>query len=125
MKTMLDYQREVGQWAVSCFGIERANDPRERNLRFLEESIELVQANGLSHEEALAVLDYVYSRPRGSVAQEVGGAIVTLAALCRAAGISLDDAATTELSRISERVVEIREKNLKKPLGWKPIYKPQ
>lgn len=117
MKMMSDFQREVGQWVVACFGPERANDPRERNLRFLEESLELVQSNGLSKEEAQAVLNYVYSRKSGNIFQEVGGAVITLASLCRAAGVSLDEAATVELSRVHTEIANIREKNLKKPLG--------
>lgn len=124
MKMMSDFQREVGHWVVACFGPERANDSRERNLRFIEESLELVQSNGLSKEEAQAVLNYVYSRKAGNVFQEVGGAAITLASLCRAAGVSLDEAATIELSRVHNEIVNIREKNLKKPLGWTPTYKP-
>ncbi len=42
---------------------------------------ELVQAVGTSREDALRLVEYVYTRPVGELRQEIGGVMVTLAAL--------------------------------------------
>lgn len=109
------FQQRVASWAIACFGVERAEDPRERNFRFLEEALELVQANGCTAEEALAIWKYVFDRPKGELYQEVGGVAVTLAALCAAAKVDLQINAERELKRCHEKILHIREKNLNKP----------
>lgn len=115
--TAADFQRSVGEWAVSCFGAEVARDPGERNQRFLEESLELVQSLGMPEEHAHALVRYVYGRPAGDGPQEVGGVMTTLAALCEAQGFSMQKAGQTELARCFTRMNEIREKNRSKPRG--------
>ena len=42
------FQEQVAPWVQACFGAEIASNVRERNHRFIEESLELVQAQGLS-----------------------------------------------------------------------------
>ena len=71
----LSFQQAVSLWMDACFGSEIAADRAERNHRFLEEALELVQACGCSTEEAHALVEYVYGRPDGEINQEV-------AALC-------------------------------------------
>ncbi len=112
---MLKYQAEVFSWLISCFGVKIARDKFERNHRFLEEALELVQALGCTREEAADLVDYVYSRPAGVPHQEVGGAMVTLAALCSANQIDMEAAADHELSRVWGKIGLIREKQQKKP----------
>lgn len=109
------YQQEVKEWCVHCFGKEITNDKRERNHRFLEESLELVQSLGCSAREAHELVEYVFNRPIGKPRQEVGGVAVTLAALCNASDIDLTHAAGTELTRIWTKVEEIRKKHAAKP----------
>lgn len=111
------FQERVRPWLLECFGEIIAGDRKERNHRFLEESLELVQACGCTREEAVQLVDYVYGRPVGETAQEVGGVMVTLAALCLAQGIDMHDAGEVELTRINqpEIVKKIRAKQAAKP----------
>jgi hypothetical protein len=85
-------------------------DKPERGFRFIEEALELVQANGTSKEDVLKVVEYVYNRPEGSLSQEVGGTLVTLAALCEACQLDMDKCGWTELDRCWEKIELIRAK---------------
>lgn len=109
------YQARVDEWVLACFGEEVARDVRERNHRFLEESLELVQSNGCTASEAHQLVDYVFGRPVGEPGQEVGGVMNTLAALCNAAGLDLNGEAERELARVWTKVEQIRAKHASKP----------
>ena len=111
------FQQRVQPWLLECFGAEIAADRVERNHRFLEESLELVQALGCTASEAHQLVDYVFGRPVGDPPQEVGGVMVTLAALCLASGLDMHDAGEVELTRINapELVAKIRAKQAAKP----------
>jgi hypothetical protein len=109
------FQDRFTRWLVACFGAVIASDKAERNHRFLEESLELVQACGCTQSEAHQLVDYVFSRPVGQSGQEVGGVMTTLAGLCSAQGLNMDAEAETELARIWTKVVEIRAKQAAKP----------
>lgn len=113
----LAFQQRVQPWLLECFGAEIAADRTERNHRFLEESLELVQALGCTASEAHQLVDYVFGRPVGDPPQEVGGVMVTLAALCLANDLDMHDAGEVELARISapELVAKIRAKQAAKP----------
>jgi hypothetical protein len=108
-------QSKVVGWLLECFGEGIAKDKVERNHRFLEEALELVQSCGCTKSEALQLVEYVYNRPVGETRQEVGGASITLMALCFANGISMDDATEIELERIWQNIDKIREKQANKP----------
>lgn len=109
------FQNRVQPWLMACFGEMIAGDREERNHRFLEESLELVQSCGCTASEAHQLVDYVFGRPVGEPPQEVGGVMVTLAALCRASGIDMHAAGETELARIWTKVKAIRDKQAAKP----------
>lgn len=109
------FQQRVEPWLLACFGEQIAADTIERNHRFLEEALELVQACGCTQSEAHQLVDYVFGRPVGEVQQEAGGVMVTLAALCRSQGISMHEAGETELARIWTKVEAIRAKQAAKP----------
>lgn len=109
------FQNRVQPWLMECFGAMIAGDREERNHRFLEESLELVQALGCSASEAHQLVDYVYGRPVGDPPQEVGGVMVTLAALCLANGLDMHANGETELARIWTKVEKIRAKQAAKP----------
>ena len=109
------YQQRVNDWMLKCFGPSITEDKTERNHRFLEEALELVQSGGCTASEAHQLVDYVFSRPVGEIGQEVGGSIVTLAALCNAHGVDLDAEAEKELTRIWGMVDRIRAKQAAKP----------
>lgn len=109
------FQSRVQPWMMACFGPEIAADTQERNHRFLEEALELVQACGATASEAHQLVDYVYGRPVGDKHQEIGGVMVTLAALCLAQGHNMHAAGETELARIWTKVEQIRAKQAAKP----------
>lgn len=106
-----DFQDRVRHWLKFAFE-ERfphiIDCKRERNHRFLEESLELVQACGLPEIEAIELVKYVYSRPVGEIFQEAGGVSTTFSALCHTHGINVNHAAETELERDYRVVDKIR-----------------
>lgn len=113
------FQARVEPWMAECFGPRISADTTERNDRFIEEALELVQAGGMPKEHVLALVDYTYGRPVGDLPQEVGGVMVTLAALCLAQGVDMHVEAETELARIStpDMIAKIRAKQESKPRG--------
>jgi hypothetical protein len=113
--TNIDFQSRVAPWMKACFSSQIAADTVERNHRFLEEALELVQACGCTQSEAHQLVDYVYGRPVGEVRQEVGGVMVTLAALCLAQHISMHECGEAELARIWTCIDKIRAKQATKP----------
>ncbi len=113
--TETTFQSRVKPWLDQCFGAEIAIDKVERNHRFLEEALELVQSCGCTASEAHQLVDYVYGRPAGEPHQEAGGVMNTLAALCLAQGFSMHDAGEVELARVWTKVEAIRAKQAAKP----------
>jgi hypothetical protein len=111
------FQRRVEEWLAACFPPTVRADRQERTHRFLEEALELAQANGCSREHARMLVDYVYSRPAGRPEHEVGGVMVTLAGLCSATRIDMKDEGDHELDRNWERINAIRQKQTSKPHG--------
>lgn len=109
------FQNRVNDWLQECFPPYVREDRCDRTHRFLEEALELAQANGCSREDAEELVKYVYSRPRGEPELEVGAVVVTLAGLCTATEIDMDEAADQELQRNWRRIAEIREKHAAKP----------
>ena len=109
------FQQRVNRWVLECFGAEIAVDKVERNHRFLEESLELVQSCGCTKSEAHQLVDYVFGREIGVPSLEVGGVMVTLAALCTAHSIDMRGAGENELRRIWRIISMIRAKNARKP----------
>jgi hypothetical protein len=88
------------QWMTACFGPVISADVTERNHRFLEEALELVQAKGCTASEAHQLVDYVFNRPIGDPFQELGGIMVMLEALANASDLNMDEAAETKLLRV-------------------------
>ena len=107
------FDLRVGDWMEACFGAEISRDVTEHNHRFLEEALELVQTGGFTASEAHQLVDYVFGRPVGKAGQEVGGVMVTLAALCLARAI--DMTAVAERERVWQKIAVIREKQAGKP----------
>jgi NTP pyrophosphatase (non-canonical NTP hydrolase) len=111
------FQGAVGKWALKTFGVRVASNNAQRNHRFLEEALELVQAAGCTEAEARMLVDYVYSRPIGEVKQEVGGVMITLSALCFMRDIDMMQCGEDELTRICtpEVTARIQAKQATKP----------
>jgi hypothetical protein len=111
------YQRRVEEWLEACFPPAVRTDRGERTHRFLEEALELAQASGCPREDVIALVEYVFGRPQGQLNQEVGGVLVTLASLCSASGVNMDEAGDRELERNWDRIETIRAKQQAKPHG--------
>lgn len=114
---LASFQSRVAQWLCACFAPHAALDRAERTHRFLEEALELAQANGCSRDDALALVTYVYDRPVGRPEDEVGGVMVTLAGLCAASDIDMGESGERELERNWDRIDAIRLKQQLKPHG--------
>jgi hypothetical protein len=111
----MDFQDRVNDWMTACFSVDAISDVPERLHRFLEEALELAQASGGSREDAIALVDYVFSRPPGKASLEAGGVMVTLAGLCSASGLDMFDAGEAELARNWDRIGIIRAKRAARP----------
>jgi hypothetical protein len=61
------YQSRIHKWMLACFSPSIVMDATERNHRFLEEALELVQSLGCTASEAHQLVDYVFGRPDGDV----------------------------------------------------------
>jgi Lar family restriction alleviation protein len=112
-----EFQARVDKWMDACFNAAIKADVQERCDRFIEEALEFVQAAGYSAERAHALVDYTFGRPQGEINQEVGGVMVTLAAMCNTLGIDIDVCAETELARVWTKIDTIRAKQAAKPTG--------
>lgn len=111
----MKFQDRVDRWLLACFGLEIARNKTERNHRFLEEALELAQACNCTKAEALQLVDYVFSREIGEPTQEVGGVMNTLAALCIAHEIDMEDAGHIEVDQCWTKLDQIRAKHAAKP----------
>lgn len=124
-----DFQGRVAGWMLECFTPAIAADTLERADRFIEEALELAQTEPqFTADRAHALVDYVFSRPVGEPHQEVGGVMVTLAALCGPNRLDMMGCAETEYDRISkpEVIAKIRAKQAAKPTGSAlPVAHPQ
>lgn len=109
------YQKRVGHWMAACFPPAVISDRLERAFRFLEEALELAQAMGCTEDQARDLSAYVFARPTGELAQEVGGVSVCLAALCNTVAIDQTQAAEAELARVWTKIEKIRAKHAAKP----------
>lgn len=108
--------RRIVHWGDECFGPRINRDLTERSYRFLEEALELVQALGITKEDASKLVDYTYSRPVGDPNQELGGVGITIYLLANACNTSLDDLTEIELRRCWTNLEKIRAKQQTKPI---------
>lgn len=112
------YSERVYEWLNKAFeniAPQVIDCPNERNIRFMEEAIELVHTCGLSKESVLKIVDYVYARPKGELLHELGGVCTTLSLLAKIHGININEAAELELQRDYDIIELIRQKWLNKP----------
>lgn len=92
-------QVKIFEWVKSTFGQSNAT-VKERILRFIEEALELSQAEGITINELLLLINHVYSKPVGTPDQEVGGIGVTLLAYCESKGLSAETEEIKEMNRV-------------------------
>jgi hypothetical protein len=99
-------QRNIAEWCMAAFGVEQATSLPQRGVRLAEEAIEAAQAAGAPIDMLHKLVDYVYSRPKGTIAQELGGVGVTALALAAAAGVSADECEAAEVARVLAKPLE-------------------
>lgn len=108
-------QEMLVSWAEMAFGRMEATSIPQRGVRLLEEAIEAFQACGGDEAIAHKLVSFVFSRPPGTVAQELGGVAVTTLLLAAAAGVSADEEECREMHRVlSKPLREFTERNANK-----------
>jgi Lar family restriction alleviation protein len=115
------YQQRIDVWMQEMFAAGGA-DPRTRMDRLIEEVFELAQSGDYDPGRIAPIRDYVYGRPKGDPAQEMGGVMVTLASLACAAGIDMEAEAERELERIN--TPEVRAKIMAKQASKNALHTP-
>jgi NTP pyrophosphatase (non-canonical NTP hydrolase) len=115
-----NFQGQVAKWMHHTFPASVVRDKDERAARMLEEALELAQASELSLVEVYQLVEYVFSRAKGTVEKEVGDVALTLAALCHAHDISLAHTQSAVLAENWAKADKIREKQATKPEGILP-----
>lgn len=94
-------QEDIKHWMMDIIGDPKQFESIEnRSQRFLEEALELVQVTGLSKDQCHDLVNYVYNRPTGELPQELGGVMVTLAALSERMDQNLAECLLREVDRI-------------------------
>lgn len=118
--TIRSFQFSVTSWLCACFDGQFRSlimDTQERNRRLLEESLELVQAAGMTKDDVLKLVEYAYSRPPGSVEDEIGDVAITLSALASAHSLDLENCIYEKHNRNWTRLTTIRDKQLAKKMA--------
>lgn len=90
---------EALRWAVQMFG-SVVYDRQERAARLLEEALELAHSQRLDPRIASALLNRVYSRPVGDVAEEIGQVQLALDILSENLGLDPYLEAEREFRRV-------------------------
>lgn len=96
---MVDWQPKMVEWVRTRLGYD-AMDPHERAMRFLEESLELAQAVGITEDEIDKMRLHVYAKDVGRVGQEIGGVVTTLLTLAQSQDVDMNVAGLMEIDRI-------------------------
>jgi hypothetical protein len=108
----LKRQRSVSEWCARAFGADHASSIPQRAVRLLEEAIEAYQSAAGDAEMAHRLIDYVFERPAGSLAQELGGIGVTLLALAEAANLDAEVEEVREVRRVMSKPLDhFRDRN--------------
>ena len=101
-----DIQRSVLAWAKAAFPGSEEVTSGVRALRFFEEACELMQVEGMKPSLLKAQIDEVYSRPVGTLHQEIGGVMITLMSYAEVKNEGVLDALDVEIHRINLKPVE-------------------
>lgn len=120
LRPSINIAERVHVWVVTRLGV-KAMEPHERAMRMLEEALELAQAMGVTEEEAERLRANVFQKPAGEVAQELGGAAITLFACAESVGQSLLDCGKKEMDRVEslpvDRFRRRQEQNVQEGIG--------
>ena len=112
-----NFQNSTAKLLRTLFPDGNGQDMPTRVFRFLEEALELAQALNCTEAQAHELVRYVFNRPVGVPYQELGGTMVTLAALSHVMGESMMLAGWEELERCNrpEVIAKIQAKQKSKP----------
>lgn len=116
---MIDLQNSrLAMWLYNTFGGNILFDVEERVIRLGEEVIELGQAEGMTKEQWLDLIEQVYAKPAGEIEQEQGGVMVCIAAYEAVKGADMQIAFETEMARVEDpdNMAKIRAKHAQKPV---------
>lgn len=115
-KTPYNFQVRCLKWILTWLNSNMIYNKQERNQRFLEEALELVQSLDMDRETAHKLVNYIFDRPKGEPKQELGGVMNTLAILSEINSMSMWEAAEKELSRCWNNIEKIKDKQKLKPV---------
>lgn len=111
----IDMEGATGNWMRKCFGtspelLALKSSVTERVARIVEEMTELAQAEGLTRDEVMRLVDDVYVREIGDPRQELGGVMICLAAYAHTKSFNLEEEWRKEFARIShpDKIERIR-----------------
>jgi hypothetical protein len=90
-------QTRAIEWVTAAFGPPTL---AQRGVRLAEEAIEAAQATGVQAAMLHRLVDYIYARPVGELAQEIGGVGLSILALAATTGVSADREEQRELDRV-------------------------
>lgn len=107
----LDLEDRIRIYVEETYGKEFMH-PKERTLRVLEETVELVQAEEITREVCLDMVNHVYDRPCGNRWREAGGVAFTMMAWCASAGIRFIDLVLSEFHRNEDKTKEDIQKSI-------------
>lgn len=93
------FQKRVYEWLIKCLGAETVVNRKERNVRFLEESLDLVRALGLTEDEMHQLVRDSFDRPNLNPLYQIGDVAVEFAALCEFNDRDMVYAGEAELAR--------------------------
>jgi NTP pyrophosphatase (non-canonical NTP hydrolase) len=101
-----DRQHRIADWCAAAFGKDHATNIEQRGLRLAEEAIEAAQAANCDPATLHKLIDYIYAKEPGALAQELGGVGLCVLAMANAAGIDADDAESAECERVLSKPLE-------------------
>lgn len=114
MTEIRSFQARVLDWFKACFGLKMVRKRRRRLFAFFEETNELIQAGGMTREEAHAMVDHVFNRIPGEFSQEIAGCFTTLCMVANSHLVDLEGVSEKELARIWEAIPLIQAKQAEK-----------
>lgn len=110
-------RNEVADWLVSTWNDSYLLNVRERGMRIAEEALELGQCCNMTREEAHALVDQVFDKPKeANPAKEIAGVFVCLQACTVALKVDLRDAYVEERDYRWANQEKIRGKHAAKPV---------
>lgn len=114
-------QKQIEEWVTLCFGADQLNEPKVRAMRLVEEAIEFAQAVGVPVDKCHQLSEYVYGRPPGEAAQELGGVALTAIAAASSLKLQFGAALLDEVQRVTSKPPEhfAARNQVKREAGFK------